>query len=856
MKRICTLLIIFSLFLVCHAQTQTQHGIVKTRGRMVNGQLQRGKGLSGATVNIKGRSAVLSQASGAFSFPLSGKTFMVEGVQKNGYQLVDVDAMRKPYQYSTNTFYILMDTPEQQQSDKLAAERKLRRTLQQQLQKREEEIDAMKVSLEEKNRLLAELYEDQRNNDKLIAEMAQQYATMDYDQMDSLNQIVSDCILNGELQRADSLLRSKGDIHERYAEIDRRMKAEAQEKSELEKRQQNLEASEAGTRQLLDDFADDCLNYHNIFKLENRHDSASFYIEVRAQCDTANAYWQHDAAYYYHEQNEFRRAAVYYNRALNIFEQLSEDEPLFGYEVVITLRNLADVYRNTQEVGLAEVMYKEALKIRNRLANNDTTSLLPLMAGIKNGLANLYFNTNRFVEAETMYKEAIEIRRSYAQADWSKIHEGQAEQHRFVLEYVSSLNSLAALYNATKRYKDAEPMFKEALETYKRFAQDNPGSYEHDVAMTLHNLAHLYSETHRMEDAETLYNEALKIYRRLVKDNPQAYEPDLARTLNALGVLYKITKRFDEAEAMYREAQEIYQRLARHNPLAYEEGVAMTLFNLAILYERTNRNNDAEAMYKKCLDICRRLAIPNRLTYEPKVAEILYLLANLYTNTKQFVDAEPMYKESLDIYRRLTQANPQLYESPLAETLNDLAFLYYKTQRFVDAEPMYKEALVIRQRLAQTNPQVYEPVVAETLYRLAFIYGYTKRYDNAVAKYEEALVIYRRLAKTNPQTYNSIVANILGNQSYYAIFLKQFTESEQFAREGITMDSTMHIIYSNLAAALLFQGKYAAAEAIYRQYKNELKEGFLDDFEQFSEAGVIPEERKEDVEKIKMMLNE
>jgi tetratricopeptide (TPR) repeat protein len=169
---------------------------------------------------------------------------------------------------------------------------------------------------------------------------------------------------------------------------------------------------------------------------------------------------------------------------------------------------------------------------------------------------------------------------------------------------------------------------------------------------------------------------------------------------------------------------------------------------------------------------------------------------------------------------------------------------------------MYKEALEIRRRLAQDNPQVYEPNLAETLYNLALLSGKIKLYDNAVAKYEEALVIYRRLAKTNPQTYNSKVANILGSQSYYAIFLKQFTESEQFAREGITMDSTMHFIYTNLAAALLFQGKYAAAEAIYRQYKNELKESFLDDFEQFSEAGVIPEERKEDVEKIKMMLNE
>ena len=43
---------------------------------------------------------------------------------------------------------------------------------------------------------------------------------------------------------------------------------------------------------------------------------------------------------------------------------------------------------------------------------------------------------------------------------------------------------------------------------------------------------------------------------------------------------------------------------------------------------------------------------------------------------------------------------------------------------------------------------------------------------------------------------------------------------------------------------------------IYRQYKDELKDSFLDDFKQFAEAGVIPEERKTDVKRIREMLNE
>ena len=38
------------------------------------------------------------------------------------------------------------------------------------------------------------------------------------------------------------------------------------------------------------------------------------------------------------------------------------------------------------------------------------------------------------------------------------------------------------------------------------------------------------------------------------------------------------------------------------------------------------------------------------------------------------------------------------------------------------------------------------------------------------------------------------------------------------------------------------------------QYKSELKEGFLSDFEEFSKTGVIPKNREGDVEKIKQLL--
>ena len=61
---------------------------------------------------------------------------------------------------------------------------------------------------------------------------------------------------------------------------------------------------------------------------------------------------------------------------------------------------------------------------------------------------------------------------------------------------------------------------------------------------------------------------------------------------------------------------------------------------------------------------------------------------------------------------------------------------------------------------------------------------------------------------------------------------------------------------NNLAALYRQNQQLTEAETIYRQFKDKLKEGFLDDFKRWAEVGVIPKEYEADVEKIKKMLNE
>ena len=63
--------------------------------------------------------------------------------------------------------------------DKLESERKIRRTLQHQLQEKENEIEALKaenkISLQEFLQEMQKIYANQKSNEKLISEMAERY---------------------------------------------------------------------------------------------------------------------------------------------------------------------------------------------------------------------------------------------------------------------------------------------------------------------------------------------------------------------------------------------------------------------------------------------------------------------------------------------------------------------------------------------------------------------------------------------------------------------------------------------------------------------------------------------------------
>ena len=405
-----------------------------------------------------------------------------------------------------------------------------------------------------------------------------------------------------------------------------------------------------------------------------------------------------------------------------------------------------------------------------------------------------------------------------------------------------------------KMYKEAEAYYLKCKEILERLAQSNPQVYESALAASYNNLANLYSDTQRFSESEAMHKLALAIHERLAQSNPQVYESALAASYNNLAILYSDTQRFAECEEMFKQALAIHERLSQSNPQAYEPDLAMSYNNLAILYSDTQRFSESEAMYKQALAVRERLAQSNHQAYEPDLAMAYNNLAILYSYTQRFAECEAMYKQALAIRERLAQSNPQIYETQLMESYYWLGRTLLLEEKIHEAQEPFQRSLHLARKQVKAGRET--SLYWESLYYLSLISANEKDYASAYTYNEELLPLMNAMYQKDTEVWQADYSGQMVNQSFYANLLGKFKEGEQYSLEAIKVDSAKRMAYTNLAAALLFQGKVEEAENLYRQYKAEFKEGFLDDFAEFERLNVIPEERKKDVERIKAMLKE
>ena len=633
MKRIFILVI--SLMCVVAIYAQEQQGYARTAGK----PNRQGQPIENVLINITRNDNVRSDSDGQFSFVPQldeNDDFTICGASKRGYELCDVDFLRKKHSYDDSTpFEIVMISREELLREQAAIEDRLYKEGEARYQARIEALEKqLKESRIDRDKYLAQkdsLEKEFARYETLISELTNRYARMDFDALSGDEVRIAEAITSGQLQRADSLIHAQGDPLQQANEIIENQK----EREALEKA---IAIDKENEQKVIPIIAKRLYAMYEIKAAQFENDSAAIYLEKRAALDTTNYEWQYVVGnYFYTTLIEFEKAEYYYQRALNIAkQQLGENSA----EVAQTQNKLAKLYSDTNQLQEAEELYKQALEIHIQLAEQHPESYLSDVALISNNLAALYYKTNRLQEAEDIYKQALGIRTQLA------------EQHpeSYLTDVADTQNNLAALYYKTNRLQEAEVLYKQALETYTQLAEKYPEANLPDVAMTQNNLATLYYITNRLQEAEVFYKKALETYTQLAEKYPEANLPDVAMTQNNLAELYSNTNRLQEAEILYKQALKIRTQLAEKYPEAYLPNVAMTQNNLAELYSNTNRLQEAEILYNKALEIRTQLAEKSPDAYLPDVATTQNDLAILLNRTNRFEEALSMAQKALETY--------------------------------------------------------------------------------------------------------------------------------------------------------------------------------------------------------------
>lgn len=488
MKRIVSLLFIFvSVF--CYADS-VQQGCVKTRGRMIDGKHVPGQGLPGSIVSIKDRTAIgVKNSNGTFSFPVTDNQFRVDSVKKKDYVLLDADATSKIYTHTADTLFFVMETPEQILQDKLATERRLRRSLQAKLQAREEELDSLialqKISQEEYQQGLQQLYAEQSENDKLISDMAERYSTLDYDQMDEFYRQVSYYIEQCEFVRVDSLLKSRGDLQAQ-------LEAARQQGKVIQQEEDVLQQAKNVHQHDVDELAKRCYSYYENFKMQHQHDSAAYYLEQRVQLDPTNAQWLEDLAFVLY------RYLAQYSKALEYVEQtLVLNKQRYGESHL----SVANSYNNIGVIYGALGDHELALKYI-QLSFNITREVVD---GYHPDLAMAYNNMGQSYEKIGDYVSALEY---YQQARTIIYKEYRLDTESLILTYAG----MGRIFSYQHAYKQAFKYATWALE----IAKEHYGEVDPTVADMCSNIGALYDRTGNYNRALDYFQQAFEIRKQVL----------------------------------------------------------------------------------------------------------------------------------------------------------------------------------------------------------------------------------------------------------------------------------------------------------------------------------------------------
>jgi hypothetical protein len=843
----CLLAITVGLF----AQTVTQRGV----SYQYNGKQKRTP-LGGVTIRpVSSSNAVLSDSAGTFTLQLQGlkmgSRIGTVSVKKRGMMVFNQQAVDEWSVRKDPLCLVLCDADEFDNQKQHLIEIGYRRAKQRyssQKEALEQELAANKIKQQEYETALEAAYEELERARQHMAEYADLFARIDQSEIDTNAQEAMDLFNQGDVEGAIRRFEQGN-----YVEKLRQDNRDIQQAEQLKQRAEEAKAKAVEDR---DRHVNSIKAQIEAYRLNNDWKKVGQTMKVLA--DEVGTYVDvYNYVSFCLKQNHLTEAETYVPKLLKLTDELPDkDTDTWRMQQVAALLSIAQINLSTNQTNESLSGMLEALKVSEQITDKNLGNVfVSICTPI---LASLYAETGSYLKSETAYLAAI---KAWKKVDMSVVSQSlvnglnlqQAEGNKTSM-VTFCYTGLAFLYVKTKQFDKCEQLLSEGLK-YLNSHTNDPVEGKLSQSLIWGAYYELYCAMARPADAERSIKESITIMRELANNNPRRFEGSLAGKLCDLGRLYLLTQQTQAAEAALKEAEAVYRTSVNKNSVAMRNSLSRVLCELGALYNNTQRNAEGEVVLQEALTIVRQLAKTNTTDYRLRLSDVTNTLGFLYLTMERYSESEPLFRESLAIREQLAKEDPLQYEGSLAQIFANLALLKGSQGQMDEALGYQEQAVNHYRKVAAKSPNAQAAFV-EALWRYVMICSNTRQHAKAYEMSEELIPLLAKMVEMNPQQFKDDYAKVLGNQSYTCIFMKQYAKGERYARQALLLDESQHWIYTNLAAALLFQGKTEEAETICRQYKDELKEGILEDFKAYAEAGVIPKKYERDVERIKQMLNE
>lgn len=548
---------------------QKQQGIVRTIERPG----QKSVGINGVTIKINEYpNAIVSGKGGKFSFTLQGKKqgdrCLVTRVEKKGYTLID----KMPsfaYSFSTPAEIVMVSNKQLQQDEKKIrdkAQKEAEANYHKRIADLERQLQEKTISEEKYREQLQHVFDGYENYLKMIDEMARRYAMTDFKGISEINRQIQECIENAELERADSLINSKGDLNRRNQELQNK-KETVQQLAELQNQaQEDYETS-------LNDLAQDYYNKHLICAAKYQNDSAAYWLEQRAALDdTTHIEWVFSAGQFidnYISNNSL--ALTYYQKALSIAEtQYAKPNQ---WEAT-ALNNIGTIYGKFGNSSKALECHFKALEIDTLVFGFSSVTT----ANALNNIGYSYYAQGDFEKALYYYDKTLYIEKQFdAQLNMSNAY-----------------NNIALVYYELHEYRKAIEHYLLSMGIREKFL----GVNHYLTAQSYNNIGAAYVKDGNNKIGIEYILKAMRIYETVLGNK----HPKTASSYNNLGRIYEIQGDYENARYYLFEA---LKSLSPNDP-----HIAFPYNNIASTYYHQGDFQKAVQYYSKALLIFEKIS-PN-----------------------------------------------------------------------------------------------------------------------------------------------------------------------------------------------------------------------------------------------------